>query len=153
METSVPTTRIERTLALLSDSHAREAARATGRLCAAQNSCSLERRISPPPNADVKPRIYCTRQEASLQDFLSVRGVIGSFVRPIRAVKNRSPPRLLLEVKKALLSAPRFLLGVPPWALFIWLYISMCLCNAPNTVLPGVHLSRDHVRLRRFATL
>jgi len=95
VETSVPTTRIERTLALLSDSHAREAARrwvgcATG---AAQNSCSFERHVFPPSNADVKRELI-----ASAKKRLSLNSRSHRILRATNshAMKNRSPPASLV---------------------------------------------------------
>lgn len=68
VETSVPTIRIERTLALLSDSHAREAARRRVG-CAAQNSCSFERRVSLPSNADIERKFIAPAKERVFETF------------------------------------------------------------------------------------
>lgn len=102
VETSVPTTRIERTLVSFERlSRERDAARRVGRLYAAQNSCSFEGRA-------LLLRLTPTSSENLLHPpgkgdagtLFRFRGAAGFFVRPIRALKNKSPaPCLLLEVK------------------------------------------------------
>lgn len=151
VETSVSTTRIERTLALLSESHAREAAqRWVG--CVRQNSCSFERRVSP-SNADVKREFIAPakKRESPRLPFDSrshwIFGATRSFAR-----WKIDPPcsSLSLEVRKALLSAPRFCLAFRPEPFSFGCIFQCVFVMSTNTVLPDIHLSHDHVQLRRY---
>lgn len=100
VKTSVPTTRIERTLGSFERlSRERDAARRVGCMRHKIRVPSRDARFSP-SNADVKRDLLHPPGKGDPGILFRFRGAVGFFVRSSRALKNKSPaPRLLLEVK------------------------------------------------------